>query len=276
MGALQWASDGGFFWVLRLWAVHTRQPGLAPLILLLFARLAGAVALFALAGLWAGRHARRGLEPSLLLLAGGLLSVPGLSKAGAWWNYLLPALCAAIVSGGRGWAAAKAARPRAERVGVVAGALLVGLLLSTRTFPLPGAEDGRTAAAFYGFLRERGAPILAIWPEYAYFVLGQPVEMEGSGFPYLAKARPPGIDTLLERLRTGAYRTISLVTHLWPNDAEFERALTAPYRLHGVCELGYFYGRIRMVLLVPAGDAAVFAPPPGTRCRPVSPAPPAR
>jgi 4-amino-4-deoxy-L-arabinose transferase-like glycosyltransferase len=267
LAVLQVASDGGFFHVLRLWGLHVRQPGLASLILALFAKLAGVALVFALAGAWAGLRPGRAVpDPALLLVAGGLLALPALSKVGAWWNYLLPAFCAFIVLGGRGWAAAKASSPRVERLGAAAGVALVAALLLTRSFPVPRAEDETTAAAFYAHLKGRGAPILAIWPEYAYFVLGQPVEMEGSGFPYLAAARAAGIETLLGRLRAGAYRTISLVTHLWPNDPEFERALSG-YRPQGVCELGYFYGRIRFVLLVPAGDPAVFAPPAGARCQ---------
>ena len=58
-----------------------------------------AISLLALAGFWVAL--RSGSRPTrdgaLPLLAGGLLILPLMAKAGAWWNYLLPAHCAAVV-----------------------------------------------------------------------------------------------------------------------------------------------------------------------------------
>ena len=107
----------------------------------------------------------------------------------------------------------EAPRPFAAR------ATLAIALVLTRPFPLPTALDRRTADAFYAFVKEHtrrsGGPILAMRPELAYFVVGQPVEMEGSTFVRLALHNVAGSELLLQRLREGRY-TLLVELHALP------------------------------------------------------------
>lgn len=260
LGFLQWASGGAFLWVMGLWGLHPRKPGLFLEILLPFLARNGVIVLFAVVGFILAR--RRGERPerdgALLMLAGGLLTLPATGKAGSWWNYLLPGLAATTVLGGRLWTG---------RTGPAATAALALTLASTRDFPLPTAEDATTARAFYGEVVHRGAPLLATRPDYAYFLLGQPVEVEGSSLPYLAAARAPGLEVALARLRSGHYRLLTVISYFWPADPAFEHALLDRYRIGGVCALGFFYGRTDVILLLPKGDPTPFDPPPEARCR---------
>lgn len=273
---LQALTSGGFFWVMRLWSVHPAQPGLLVLLVLIFLQSNGVALLFAIAGFWVAL--RSGSRPTrdgaLPLLAGGLLILPLMAKAGAWWNYLLPAYCGAVVLAARWWGAVagvpggpSAARSvRIQATGAILGAALaVGLVLG-RTFPVPNTEDEATAAAFYRFVGSQRKPILATRPDYAYFVVNQPVEVEGSTFAHLVKSRVPGTEAVLARLRQRAYGLVVVVSYFWPGDRSFEEALVRNYRAVGTCTLGYFYGRTRFVLMSPAGGPDTFRPPPATRC----------
>jgi hypothetical protein len=257
LGMLQWATGGGFLWVMRLWGLHPRRPGLFLEILVPFLARNGIILLVALAGFWLAH--RRGARPerdgALLLVAGGLLVLPAMGKSGAWWNYLLPALVAVTVLLGRVWT-----------TGTVAIAGLALVLVSTRAYPLPTAEDAVTARVFYTEVIRRGAPILATRPDYAYFLVGQPVEVEGSGLVYLAKAKAAGLDVALARLRSGHYRALSVISYFWPGEREYVEALLDRYRITGACTLAFFYGRTHVVLLVPKTDPRPFTPPPEARC----------
>jgi hypothetical protein len=265
LGALQAVTDGGFGWVMRLWGTHPRFPGLLGDLVRTFLASAWPILLLCLAALLAAIRARAAphRDGALVLLAGGLVIVPAMSKAGASLNYLLPALCAAIVLAGRWWGRSR------EALGAAATAVLaVGLCLA-RPMPLPDAADRATAATFYAYVRQQGPPILATRPDYAYFLLGQPVEAEGSSVPYLVPARSPGMERILERVEGRAYRAIVAVSHFWPNDRSWEQALSRNYRIRGVCDLGYYYGRTRFILMEPVGSAptSAFEPHPPARCQ---------
>lgn len=261
LGALQLVTGGGFLWTAPLWAVHPRNDRLFALLLSMFVSAHAAVLLFtAVAVAWAWkRGARPFRDGAWLLVLGGLAILPALAKSGAWTNYLLPFYCGIIVLACRLW-------PQAPPVALLAPATLA-LALLARPAPVPTAADAETSAAFYGFVRERGAPILALRPDYAYFVVGQPVEAEGSGFTYLVAARVPGTELLLHRVRGRHYRLIVTLPYFWPNDRDYEGALTDGYTIAGTCALGFASGRAEFVLLLPKGDAATFGPHPGARCR---------
>jgi hypothetical protein len=262
---LQLATGGGFLWVMRLWATHVTNPGLREALVQSFLASAWPILLLCLAGLLAAvrAHATPGRDGALLLLAGGLVIVPAMSKSGASVNYLLPALCAMTILAGRWWGRSR------EAVGALAAAAAALALCLSRPMPLPDAADQATAAAFYGYVRQQGPPILATRPDYAYFLLGQPVEAEGSSLPYLVPARARGMETILDRVERRAYRAVIAVSHFWPNDPDWEQALSRNYRIRGVCDLGYYYGQTRFIVLEPAGVPATarLTPPAGARCQ---------
>ena len=232
LGLLQWATGGGFLWVMALWAVHPFQAGLASRLATAFLVTNLGFVLYMLLGVLAARWlgSRVSLDGAWLLLLGGLLILPGLGKSGASWNYLLPALLATVVLAGRFWGAAEGAAEGSLRRGhapavllgamLAAGSLLGAILaagsLLARPFPRPSPADDATARAFYGMVREQGRPILATRPDYAYFLVHQPVEAEGSGLPYLVAAKLPGTTTLLERIRRQEYRLVVVLPHFWP------------------------------------------------------------
>ncbi len=279
LGLLQWATGGGFLWVMGLWAVHPFQTGLASRLATAFLVTNLGFVVYLLLGFLAARRLgrRASWDGAWLLLAGGLLILPGLGKSGASWNYLLPALLAIVVLAGRFWGdvegTPEGSRVRGQAPAILLGAsLAVGSLLA-RPFPLPSPADEATARAFYGTVRERGRPILATRPDYAYFLVHQPVEAEGSGLPYLVAAKVPGTATLLERIRRQEYRLVVVLPHFWPNDRDFEEALVRHYEFAGICSLGYYYGRSDFVLLFPRGGGGRFAAPEGTRCRVLPPGP---
>jgi hypothetical protein len=273
---LEWLTSGGFLWTMSLWGTHPRQAGLLTSLLVMFLERSLPIWIFAATGLvYAGCCTRAGWrDGAWLLLLGGLLGVPLLSKSGAWWNYMLPALCGAAILGGRLWGVAPdPATPRwsgmlrlHDLAPAAVATLALGLVL-TRTFPLPSNQDAKTAEFFYTFLKERGRPILATQPEYAYFLLDQVTEMEGSSFPYLAASKVAGVERIRNRIAERWYRTIVAVPHFWPADASFESVLTQNYTLLGECALGFHYGRTRFVLFAPHGSPVRFQPPPGVRCR---------
>jgi hypothetical protein len=262
---LQLATSGGFLSAMSLWLRHPRQPGQSLTIVMLFVGSAGLLLLFALLPwlLLRRREAAAPWDGAWLLVAGGLAIVPALAKAGAWWNYLLPLLCASAVLGIRGWGAYR-------RVGALAGAALALGLSLTQAFPLPSALDRATADAFYGYVRERGRPLLALRPDYAYFLVRQPIEVDGASFYHLVAAGVPGTERIREGVENGRYRLIVAVPAYWPG-GDYEGALQRRYRLVGVCQLGFSYGITRFALLVPRDDPSVFAPPAGTRCQALTP-----
>jgi hypothetical protein len=269
--ALQWATGGGFLWVQRVWGYHEAQAGLPGVIASVFLARAWPLLLAcALALASTGRGGRDALrDGGVVLLLAAAAVLPLTRKYGASWNYLVPSLPALAVLAARWWA--KGADGRALRAAAGAaslGAIALALAL-TREFPLPSPEDARTAGALYGFVREHtsetGGPILAVRPELAYFVVGQPVEMEGSGFRSLARGGAPGTEVVLERLREARY---SLVVLTWPlpDAGGYEEALARSYGLAGGCKLGYYFGEVTVNLL-PRRDAfRPMRPLAGTRC----------
>jgi hypothetical protein len=267
LAALQLATDGGFLWIQRMWGIHPPHPGLFGYLAWQFVMAHGALlalVVVAIVSAWRRReHPFR--DGAWLLVFGGLAILPTLGKGGAWANYLLPLYCALVVLACRLW-------PATPAMSVLVPAAL-GLALLARPFPLPTSADAATSAAFYSFVRERGQPLLATRPEYAYFVVRQPVEAEGSGLTYLVAARVPGTEVLLERVRRRHYRLIVALPYFWPNDRDFEVALAEGYEIAGTCTLAFFSGRSEFVLLLPRGGTARFAPPPATRCRSFDPAP---
>lgn len=268
LAVLQVASDGGFLSVMRLYGVHTRHPGLLWALTAGFLSTNAAYLAFALAGgvaCWRSRGAP-GREAAWLLVAGGLLIVPALVKRGAWTNYLLPLFCALVILAGRLWGSSAGGRRAAGTA--VAGALAM-VTLAARPLPLPTREDETTARAFYAAVQARGGPLLATRPEYAYYVLGQSVESEGSGFTYLVAARMPGTQAILDRVRRAHYRLIVAVWYFWPRHRDYEQALDRRYAAVARCSLRFFYGATDFVLFVPTEDRAAFVPPTGGRCRPL-------
>jgi hypothetical protein len=261
LALLQLATRGGFLWTMRLWGVHPWHPGLLARLVSMFVTAHGPVLLLgvmAIALAW--RRKERPLrDGAWLLVLGGLAVVPMLGKGGAWTNYLLPLYVALVTLACRLW-------PGTPPLAVLVPAVL-GLALLARPFPLPTPADAETSTAFYSFVRDRGRPILATRPDYAYFLVRQPVEAEGSGLPYLVAARVPGTEQLLERVRRRHYRLIVALPYFWPNEPAFETALSEGYEIAGTCTLGFFYGQSEFVLLVPRGDGVRLTPSPGARCR---------
>jgi len=271
--ALNLVSAGGFLWVNGLWATHVSVPHQAAQLLLMFAGLTGWVLAWATTGLvvaWRSR-APAWREPALLLVVGGLALAPALGKIGAFWNYLLPAFVAIVVLGGRAWGATTSTRSGEVAALGLATALGLTLVLS-RTFPLPTLVDERTADAYYGFLKARvfetGRGLLANRPDYAYFHVGQPVEIDGSHFLFHAALGLPGIEKVAERLSRGEYSVVSEEPRFWPGGI-FRTALEIQYKRVGVCGIGFFYGIHEYILHVPKEAKVTFTPPPGSRCRTV-------
>ena len=256
LGALLALTHGGFWWSLRLQLLHARVPGQT-------ARLVGGALLrhgaTLVAGLTAaallGRRGRGWRDGAVLLWLAGPLSVPLLSKSGAIFVYLLP------------WAAGQAVLVgrlcgRLGARGLALGAAAIAALLALQRYPTPTAEDQRTAQAFYGYIAARGAPLLAANPDYAYYLVGEPVRIEGSSFPFLMRHRMPGVAGVLADLDAGRFRTVVEKTRAG-------RLRTPAYSPVGACDVGFFNGPMRFTLLVPAAEAAgaPFAAPADTRCR---------
>jgi hypothetical protein len=265
LAILQLATSGGFLWTMRLWGIHPRHPGLLETLVMQFARAHAIVLVLTAAAIVTARLTGRRpfLDAAWLLVLGGAAIAPALGKSGAWTNYLLPLYCALVALACRLW-------PPTPRLGILVPAALA-VALVTRPALLPTEADAATARAFYGYVRERGRPILATRPDYAYVLVGQPVETEGSGLPYLVAARVPGTERLLERVRQRYYTLVVAVPYFWPNDAGFESALSSGYEIAATCSLAFFYGRTEFVLLLPRGASAPFAIPPAARCRSFTP-----
>jgi hypothetical protein len=261
LAILQLATAGGFLWTMRLWGIHPWHGGLLETLVAQFVRAHALVLLLAAAAiasaLSTGRRPFR--DAAWLLVLGGLAIVPALGKSGAWTNYLLPLYCALIAVACRLW-------PANPRIAILVPSVLAMALLA-RPAPLPTMEDAATADAFYGYVRARGGPLLATRPDYAYVVVGQPVEAEGSGLPYLVAARVPGTEQLLERVRQRYYRLVVAVPYFWPKDPNFESALGGGYEIAGTCSLAFFYGRTDFIVLLPRGASAPFRVTPPARCR---------
>lgn len=263
---LQLTTSGGFMIAMELWRVNPILPGLIRHHASLFFDSTWPVFLFAAFCLLMAVRAggRPGRDAALLLGLGGLAIVPSMAKLGAWWNYLLPLLCATVVLGGR-WLGS--ASGRVVGFGAPAAALIALGLALTRVFPLPSVEDERTASAFYQFVaeavRHEGKPILAAGPEYAYYVAGQPTEIEGASIGQVWAARVPGIEVISERLKDTHYGLVVALSLPGDLGAWLERRYTRV----GRCEVAFFFGVTTYTLHLPRDSTLRFAPPPGSRCR---------
>jgi hypothetical protein len=266
---LEVASQGGFSYANRWWGSH---PIVWPHVAMHgwnFAVRAWPVLAFCVAGgVVAQRQgARPWREAALWLCLGGVMAAPAMAKVGALWTYVLPLLPAAAVLGGRWWAAGG---PRSAHWGALVAAALAAWMAATREFPLPDGTDRLSAQAFYAFIRESAAvrpgPILAVRPEYAYFVAGQPVEMEGTSFGVLAARQAPGMERVLGRLRGAEYRLVISNPDFFPSAGPYAEALASRYRIAGGCILVFIDGPSAYTFLVPKDSPLGFQPPAGTRC----------
>lgn len=263
---LHLATGGGFLRAMDVWKVNPIQPHLIGLHGSIFFEASWMIFVLAACSLLAATRAggRPFRDGAFLLVAGGLAIVPSMARLGAWWNYLLPLHCATVVLSGR---ALGGAIGPAARVGLALTALLALAMAASRNFPLPSSEDERTARAFYDFVgesvRHEGKPILAVRPEYAYYVAGQKIEAEGGSFHEVWAARVPGIEVIEKRLDAMDY---GLVVGL-PLPGDLDAALHRRYRIAGRCELRFFYGPTGFTLHVPRDSSLRFDPPPGSRCR---------
>jgi len=260
VAALQLATGGGFMWTMQLWGAHPASLALFKFLVSSFVANNGLlIALVVVAIVLAWRRGERPFrDAAWILVLGGLAIVPAMAKVGAWTNYPLPLYCALVVLGARLW-------PTTPPLAVLVPAAL-GIALLARPFPLPTPADAATSAVLYDFVRERGRPILATRPDYAYVFVHQPIEVEGSSFPFLAVAGVPGMQKVLDRVRGRHYRVIVAVAYFWPNHPAFVEALEG-YEMAAECTLGYYYGRTVFVMFVPRGEGArPPAPPAGARC----------
>jgi len=265
---LQLETHGGFFRTLMFQTLPDRIAGqTANLVRGSLSIFLGGVALTALGVVVALLRRDGSLRDGawLLWLAGPLI-VPTLAKAGATFNYSLPwAVGQAVLAGrlfGPGWSKRPAEPPAI--VGHVLGGLsaaIVALALMLGGFPLPTSKDRRTAESFYGFLAERGGPLLAVHPDLAYFYVHQPILIEMALFPDLYRHNLPGARSLFDRLDRHEFKTLVENLDRWSLDAK-------GYTPIGGCELAFHYGRNRFLLMVPATESASvrFSPLPGARC----------
>jgi hypothetical protein len=269
---LQWLTAGSFLWLTRAWALQATEAGLALLILKHAGSSLWPLVAFAATALVVAWERRGELlrDGSLLLVAGAALIMPFLDKHGASWNYMLPFVPALSVLAIRWWALAlpPPVHARGLRLALAAGALLALVLARTHAFPLPSALDERTARAFYGFVVEHtkrsGGPILATRPELAYFLVGQPVEMEGASFAPLARHHIPGPELVLQRLRERRY-TLIVELHPLP-DGGWAEAAAQGYRHAGGCNLSFYFGTTPVHLFTRRDLPLFMSPPAGTRC----------
>jgi len=268
---LQWLTHGGFLWVNRVWSYHPTAPWLPAVVLRDFLGLAWPLVALWLLTLVAGSgraHAWR--DGSLLLLAGAALVLPLTTKSGASWNYLVPAIAALAVATARGWAGdgSLGGIPRSAAGASIVATVALALAL-VRPFPLPTAEDERTARAFYSYVeshtRASGGPILAMRPELAYFQVRQPVEMEGSCFIYLARGGAPGSERIEERLSQARY-TLVIWTWPLPDTGTYRESTERFYTPAGGCKLGYYFGAVTATLLPRRDLYRPMLPHAGTRC----------
>jgi hypothetical protein len=270
---LQDATGGAFLWVMGFWRWHATFAAQAlPLLVFFVARITPILATAAVGCFFAAALGLRPWrDPALLLALGAALLIPGLAKHGAWWNYLLPLLATTGILAGRWWGVAGEATARSALPalgGLALGAVAV-VLAATRVFPLPDPADEATARTFYTFARAQGTPLLALRPDYAYVLVGQPVEVEATSLVHLARAHAPGLESVRVRLQEHAYPL--LIEGRWPLPAEggLAAARDGSYRPVGTCILRYYYGAERFRFLLPKGSAVHFEPPVWTLCRPI-------
>ncbi|MCM2255309.1 MAG: hypothetical protein NDJ94_06515 [Vicinamibacteria bacterium] len=161
--------------------------------------------------------------------------------------------------------------PVRSRLGGALAALAILISLALHPGNYPTRRDEATARTFYDYVlahsRDAGRPLLAITPDWPYFLAGQAAVTQGAAFPYLAEANLPGMDGVLRDVQAGRYGAIVTVPDFWPWQERWRAALRERYTMVGACRLGYYYGDFYLYLIfVPQGDDTGFAPPPGTSC----------
>jgi hypothetical protein len=272
LGALHWATSGGYLAVARLWTMHPALPGQGRTLAAFYLSRTWPLLVPAALALAVSRGRARLLrDGSLVLVAGAVAAVPLMNKSGASWNYLVLVPPALAVLGARWWAIG-VHDGRAPRVaGAVLTAAIALLLSLTRVFPLPTDEDERTARAFYGLVgsvaRQAGAPLLASRPTYAYVVVGQPVEIEGVSFPQLVRAGAPGVGRVLDRLQRAEYSAVVMSWEM-PDEPAYWEALERSYVHAGGCDLAHSLGMQHAHVFIRRDVYRYRHPPPGVRCGP--------
>jgi hypothetical protein len=275
LGIVQLLTRGGFVWVNGVWSYHATQPVLPIVVLGAFLQLAWPLVVVWLATLAAAPDRRAVLrDGATLLLLGAVAVLPLATKYGASWNYLIPAIPCLAVATARAWAGGGTllGLPRAALgTGLLGTASL--LLALSRPYPVPTPEDEVTARTFYAYVadvaRETRAPILAMRPEYAYFHVGQPVEMEGSGFFHLARGGAPGSEIVERRLAEASY---GLVIWTWPlpDVGSYRASAARHYARAGDCRIGYYFGTVTATLLPRRGVRHPRVARDGARCTPAA------
>lgn len=275
LSLMQALSGGGYLAVAELWTAHPVSA--AHMGSLLWAFVSGQAALFAWAAAGAAFAWSRGQAPwrdgTVALGLGSALVVPTLAKYGSSSVYLLPLLAATAILGARWWAAGSGsgASPRTVALAAVATAGIAVGFVATSPFPLPTREDRVTGDAFYSLLRslvrERGGPILVTRPEYAYFHVGQPTELEGSSFFFLTGAHAPGTDGVYRRVALGSYTIVGGSTRFLGKDRSLFEAIRRGYVPFAGCHLGFYFGTEAVILLAPKHDPVAFVSTPGARCQ---------
>jgi len=273
IGALDLATRGGFSYVNRWWGTHPLSVSELLRNLLNFLERAWPILLLcAVAGICAWwRGARPWRDGAVWLALGGLAVAPAMAKRGALWIYLLPLLCAGVVLTGRWWASVIRAAAPASALAWTPPLLVAGLsawMASTHEFLLPDALNRRSGAAFYEFVREasREGPILAVRPDYAYFVAGQPVEIEADNMPLFIGRGLPEMNAVLGRLVGARYSLVVWSPEFYPREGPYVEALRQSYKIAGGCTLVFIDGPTPYTLLVPRASGLAFTPPAGTRC----------
>jgi hypothetical protein len=267
---LELGSHGGFWRTLMLQTLPGSIPGqTADLVKGAFVIHKGTMILTLLGLLIAWRRRDGSMrDGAWLLWLAGPLTVPTFAKAGASFNYILPwAMGQAALAGrllGPGWRGRLGQPAPRPLPGVLLGGLpaaLLALALSLDGFPLPTATDQRTAESFYAFIAARGGPLLAVHPDMAYVYAGEPVLVEMMLFPDLYRNGLPGSKAVFERLDRGEFRTVVENLDRWSLQAR-------GYAAVGRCQLGYHFGAMNVLLMVPAAEARSvhFWPLPGARC----------
>jgi hypothetical protein len=266
--ALELATSGGFWRTLAFQALAETIAGqTSRLVRGSLVTHAGMIALTAVGvAMAAARRDGSVRDGTWMLWLAGPLVVPMLAKAGAIFNYLLPWATGQAALAGRlcGPVPPPSSAFGRKLPGSLLGATVAAVLalsLMLGGFPLPTAVDRRTAESFYGFIAVRGGPLFAVHPDLAYVYAREPVLVEMAMFPVFYRHRLPGARQVFERLDRQEFRTVVENLDRWTHGGK-------GYATIGACELGFHYGRARLLLMVPLPEAPSvdFRPLPGSRC----------
>ncbi len=217
------------------------------------------------------------MESAWLLVIGGGALLPLTAKGGASEVYLLPLVAAVATLGGRLFGRAETGqdvRPT-DTAHAAAGPTLATiaalLLLALHPARNPTRQDELTARFFYDYVLAHssrvGRRLFAAMPNWAYFLAGQPLDVQGSDLPYLVEGNVTGTEGILRRVVARDYGIIVMFAEVWPPKQEWQDALRYHYALAGACRLGYNYGTVyQQLLFLPRGEPHDFEPPEGARC----------